>query len=97
MVARNGGGYGCNEQGGIAADHGTAMGQTVSAAARAALRNAHDRLTAQLTALSDAELYGGPMKGGGSLWTTGRWAEAAGPSHYRSTAKFIRGELCSAG
>jgi hypothetical protein len=27
---------------------------------------------------------------GGTGWTTGRYAEAAGPSHYRSAAKFIR-------
>jgi len=30
------------------------------------------------------------MQGANNDWTTGRWAEAAGPSHYRSAAKFIR-------
>lgn len=42
---------------------------------------------------SDDELYSGPMKGANNNWTTGRWAEAAGPSHYRSAAKYIRGIL----
>lgn len=50
----------------------------------------HKRLMAQITALSDAELYSGPMKGAKNHWTTGRWAEAAGPSHYRSAAKYLR-------
>jgi len=40
----------------------------------------------------EAELYGGPMPGG-TGWTTGRYAEAAGPSHYRSAAKFLRAAL----
>ena len=35
-----------------------------------------------MESLSQEELYGGPMKGGRNAWTTGRWAEAAGPSHY---------------
>lgn len=39
---------------------------------------------------SNAELYKNPMKGANNDWTTGRWAEAAGPSHYRSASKFIR-------
>jgi hypothetical protein len=30
------------------------------------------------------------MKGGGNKWTTGRWAEASGASHYRSAAKYVR-------
>lgn len=42
---------------------------------------------------SDAELYGGPMKGADNNWTPGRWAEAAGPSHFRSAAKYIRKAL----
>ena len=67
------------------------------AAAREALRAGHDKLSALLNALSEAELYGGPMKGGGNAWTTGRWAEAAGPSHYRSAAKYIRSRLCNSG
>jgi hypothetical protein len=59
-------------------------------AACAALRDAHARLLAFLEAKDDAALYGGPMKGARNDWTPGRWAEAAGPSHYRSAAKFIR-------
>lgn len=62
-------------------------------AAREMLAEAHSNLTAQIEALSDAELYGGPMKGANNNWTTGRWAEAAGPSHYRSAAKYIRKRL----
>ncbi len=38
----------------------------------------------------DAALYGRPMKGANNNWTTGRWAEAAGASHFRSAAKYIR-------
>ena len=40
--------------------------------------------------LSDRQLYGAPMQGAKNHWTTGRWAEAAGASHFRSAAKFIR-------
>lgn len=39
---------------------------------------------------SDEELYSGPMKGANNNWTPGRWAEAAGPSHYRSATKYVR-------
>lgn len=53
------------------------------------------KLTELLSDLSDADLYGGPMKGGENPWTTGRWAEAAGSSHYRSAAKYIRSVLKS--
>ncbi len=42
---------------------------------------------------SDDQLYGGPMKGAKNAWTPGRWAEAAGASHYRSAVKYIRKEL----
>lgn len=64
--------------------------------ARRILYRNHQRLTKLLSELSDAELYGGPMKGGENHWTTGRWAEAAGASHYRSAAKFIRKALKTA-
>lgn len=60
---------------------------------RIALLAAHDALTSLVGDLSDTALYGGPMKGGKNDWTTGRWAEAAGPSHYRSAAKFVRASL----
>lgn len=54
------------------------------------LKNAHKKLVCFLEELSDKELYGGAMKGANNKWTPGRWAEAAGPSHYRSAAKYIR-------
>lgn len=54
------------------------------------LEQSHARLLAFITDMSDADLYARPMRGGGSKWTTGRWAEAAGASHYRSAAKFVR-------
>ncbi|MEM7289227.1 MAG: ClbS/DfsB family four-helix bundle protein [Pseudomonadota bacterium] len=44
---------------------------------------------------SEQELYDGPMKGANNAWTPGRWAEAAGPSHFRSASKFIRSALKS--
>lgn len=53
----------------------------------------HETLMAFLHARSEAALYGGPMKGAKNAWTPGRWAEAAGASHYRSAAKFIRAAL----
>jgi hypothetical protein len=62
-------------------------------AAKALLADSHDRLLNFITGHSDTELYGGPMKGGNNDWTPGRWAEAAGPSHYRSAAKYIRHAL----
>lgn len=57
---------------------------------RKMLEQSHARLIAFISEMSDAELYGGPMQGGGNKWTTGRWAEAAGASHYRSAAKYVR-------
>ncbi|MES0879999.1 ClbS/DfsB family four-helix bundle protein [Roseibium sp. SCP14] len=53
----------------------------------------HKELTALMESLADEQLYNGPMKGAKSHWTTGRWAEAAGPSHYRSAAKYLRQRL----
>lgn len=61
--------------------------------ARARLASAHEQLLAWMQGHSQDELYGGPMPGGGNTWTPGRWAEAAGPSHYRSAAKHIRARL----
>lgn len=54
------------------------------------LQSNHDQLLGFLQGLSDERLYGGPMKGANNAWTPGRWAEAAGASHYRSASKFIR-------
>ncbi|MGH1368254.1 MAG: ClbS/DfsB family four-helix bundle protein [Maritimibacter sp.] len=58
--------------------------------ARDALAQSHEALMRFLTKASNSALYGGPMKGGNNKWTAGRWAEGAGPSHYRSAAKYIR-------
>lgn len=57
------------------------------------LRHAHNELIEFIERGSDGELYGGPMAGAHNQWTPGRWAEAAGPSHYRSAARYIRGRL----
>lgn len=57
---------------------------------------AHEALLSFKEGHSEAQLYGGPMQGGGNAWTTGRWAEAAGPSHYRSAAKYLRQRLKAA-
>lgn len=61
--------------------------------AQSGLLASHKRLLSFISGSTDAELYGGPMKGAKNQWTTGRWAEAAGPSHYRSAAKYIRKRL----
>ena len=61
--------------------------------ARSMLDEAHDQLVRFIEGRSDDELYGGPMAGAKNQWTPGRWAEAAGPSHYRSAAKYIRARL----
>ncbi|WP_422365093.1 ClbS/DfsB family four-helix bundle protein [Pelagibius sp.] len=61
--------------------------------ALAMLRKNHGRLLRLLQRCSNEELYGGPMKGANNNWTPGRWAEAAGPSHFRSAAKYIRSRL----
>ena len=54
------------------------------------LADRNEALMRFLDGLDQDALYGGPMKGGRNNWTTGRWAEAAGASHYRSAAKYIR-------
>ncbi len=54
------------------------------------LQASYHKLIAFIDAHDDASLYGGPMKGANNHWTPGRWAEAAGPSHYRSATKYIR-------
>lgn len=61
------------------------------------LATQHDRLVSFIEGQTNAGLYGGPMKGAHNHWTTGRWAEAAGASHYRSAAKYLRMQLRQAG
>lgn len=58
--------------------------------ARDLLASEHAQLVEFIEGHDDAALYGGPMKGANNKWTPGRWAEAAGPSHYRSAAKWVR-------
>jgi hypothetical protein len=65
--------------------------------AKALLKDWHEQLSAFMASKSDVELYGGPMKGANNDWTPGRWAEAAGPSHYRSAGKYVRARLRTPG
>jgi hypothetical protein len=91
-------------------DHGVTWSDLASYNARLRARHApmgwsavlrrlaaqHERFTSWLARADEAALYGGPMPGGNGKWTTGRYAEAAGPSHYRSAAKYIRGRIRAA-
>ncbi|QBF29972.1 ClbS/DfsB family four-helix bundle protein [Thalassococcus sp. S3] len=60
--------------------------------AKSELEATHKTLLERIDTMTEAELYGGPMPGQ-SKWTTGRFAEASGASHYRSAAKFVRNAL----
>ncbi|MEM0936889.1 MAG: ClbS/DfsB family four-helix bundle protein [Pseudomonadota bacterium] len=62
-------------------------------AVRETLHLRHTELIAFINGLDDEALYGAPMVGGNGKWTTGRFAEAAGASHYRSAAKYVRRRL----
>jgi len=53
-------------------------------------RKNHKKLHNFINNHSNGDLYASPMKGANNNWTAGRFAEAAGPSHYRSASKFIR-------
>lgn len=57
--------------------------------ARQKLKSRHKALLHFLDTHGDPDLYAGPMQGGNNAWTPGRWAEASGPSHYRSARKYI--------
>lgn len=59
----------------------------------ALLQSRQEQLLQFLSDHSDTDLYSCPMQGANNAWTPWRWAEAAGPSHYRSAAKFIRAVL----
>lgn len=61
--------------------------------AKAMLSANYEKLTDFIEGHSEKELYGSPMKGANNNWTPGRWAEAAGPSHFRSAAKYIRARM----
>jgi len=86
-------GYKWNQLVAYNADVRAAQAGTSWPATQAALVAAQGRLLQFIQTADDATLYGGPMPGGGNPWPTGRWAEAVGPSHYRSAAKWIRGVL----
>lgn len=60
---------------------------------RADLETAHRRMMGYLLGADDAELYTPGLYPWMNAWTLGRWAEAAGSSHYRSAAKAIRKRL----
>ncbi|MEX0367945.1 MAG: ClbS/DfsB family four-helix bundle protein [Ruegeria sp.] len=64
-------------------------------AAVSALQDRNAKLMQFIQSHSNSDLYDGPMQGANNNWTTGRWAEAAGPSHFRSAAKYIRARLRS--
>lgn len=53
----------------------------------------YEKLMGFIAGCPEQELYGGPMKGANNAWTPGRWAEAAGPSHFRSASKFLRATI----
>ena len=63
--------------------------------ALASLQECNNKLVYFIQNHSNSELYGAPMKGANNNWTPGRWAEAAGPSHFRSAGKYIRSRLKS--
>lgn len=86
-------GYKWNELKRYNADLREAQADLTWDAARALLAENHLALLGLINRLDDAALYRAPMAGGNNKWTTGRWAEAAGASHYRSARKFIRTRL----
>lgn len=59
----------------------------------AMLRLNYNKLMTFIETHTDEDLYSGPMKGANNAWTPGRWAEAAGPSHFRSASKYLRSAL----
>lgn len=61
--------------------------------ALANLQQSFEALVNFINKHSSAELYSGPMKGANNDWTAGRWAEAAGASHFRSASKYVRARL----
>ena len=57
------------------------------------LDQSYEQLCTFIDEQSQSALYDDPMKGANNNWTTGRWAEAAGASHYRSAARYVRSAL----
>lgn len=60
------------------------------------LHDQHAALLKLILSMSDEELYGAPMPGQ-TRWTTGRYAEASGASHYRSAGRYVRAQLRAQG
>ncbi|WP_109354908.1 ClbS/DfsB family four-helix bundle protein [Sphingorhabdus sp. EL138] len=58
-----------------------------------ALNKSYEKLLDFIETHSNRDLYDGPMKGANNKWTPGRWAEAAGASHFRSASKYVRARL----
>ncbi len=58
--------------------------------ARTRLARGHERLLRFIDDRSDADLYGPRQYDWQGSYPLGRWVESAGPSHYRSAAKYIR-------
>lgn len=83
-------GYKWNETRRYNADLRSAQAGLSWEAALELLSARHQDLIHLVEGLTEEELYGAPMKGANNHWPTGRWAEAAGPSHYRSAAKYLR-------
>ncbi|WP_299736355.1 ClbS/DfsB family four-helix bundle protein [uncultured Roseobacter sp.] len=88
-------GYKWNELKRYNADLRAAQKDVDWAAAQALLKQEYAALLAFVQTCSNEHLYGGPMQGAKNHWTPGRWAEAAGPSHFRSAAKYIRARVRS--
>jgi hypothetical protein len=61
--------------------------------ARSLLAEQYRRLSDFIADATDEQLYSAPMVGANNDWPAGRWAEAAGPSHFRSAGKYIRARL----
>ncbi|WP_179379838.1 ClbS/DfsB family four-helix bundle protein [Jannaschia marina] len=59
---------------------------------RALLADGHARILRFVQETEAGALYGPPMVGQ-TKWTVGRYAEASGPSHYRSAVRAIRALL----
>jgi len=62
-------------------------------AARELLQSRYDLLLTFIQNHTEAELYEAQLLGSNNHWKVGRWAEAAGPSHFRSAAKYVRSAL----
>lgn len=58
--------------------------------ARSQLATGHERLMRFVAERSDDDLYGPRKYDWQGTYPLGRWVESAGPSHYRSAAKYIR-------